>query len=66
MSDLTACRQPGCAGTIADGYCDVCGMPGEPDQLAAPLRHGIFQERHAEFATDALRALLLIRRLFCA
>lgn len=36
MSDLTACRQPGCAGTIADGYCDVCGMPGEPDQLAAP------------------------------
>jgi len=33
--------------------------------LAAPLglepvwRHGIFRERHAEFATDALRALLL-------
>ena len=27
--------------------------------LAAPLRHGIFQERQAEFATDALRALLL-------
>ncbi len=30
-----------------------------PPVLAAPLRHGIFQERHAEFATDALRALLL-------
>jgi len=35
------------------------------DQLAAPpvladaLRHGIFQERQAEFATDALRAQLL-------
>ena len=27
--------------------------------LAQALRHGIFQERHAEFATDALRALLL-------
>lgn len=27
--------------------------------LAPALRHGIFQERHAEFATDALRALLL-------
>jgi SAM-dependent methyltransferase len=27
--------------------------------FAAALRHGIFQERHAEFATDALRALLL-------
>jgi Methyltransferase domain len=27
--------------------------------LAPALHHGIFQERHAEFATDALRALLL-------
>ena len=23
------CRQPGCTGTIIDGYCDVCGMPGQ-------------------------------------
>jgi serine/threonine-protein kinase PknG len=22
------CRQPGCTGSIVDGYCDVCGMPG--------------------------------------
>ncbi|NLH69536.1 MAG: hypothetical protein GX454_05065, partial [Brooklawnia sp.] len=21
------CRQPGCSGTIVDGYCDICGMP---------------------------------------
>lgn len=21
------CRQPGCTGTIVDGYCDVCGLP---------------------------------------
>lgn len=27
--------------------------------LSPALRHGIFQERHAEFVTDALRALLL-------
>ena len=27
--------------------------------LAPALKHGIFQERHAEFATDAIRALLL-------
>ncbi len=20
------CQQPGCAGTIVDGYCDTCGM----------------------------------------
>jgi hypothetical protein len=24
---MTACRQPGCAGRIVDGYCDVCGSP---------------------------------------
>jgi hypothetical protein len=30
-----------------------------PPVFAPALRHGIFQERHAEFATDALRALLL-------
>ena len=22
------CTQPGCSGTIVDGYCDVCGSPG--------------------------------------
>ena len=30
-----------------------------PPVLALALRHGIFQERHAEFVTDALRAQLL-------
>lgn len=30
-----------------------------PDVLAEALRHGIFQERQAEFVTDALRAQLL-------
>jgi serine/threonine-protein kinase PknG len=24
---MTACMQPGCTGTIVDGYCDVCGNP---------------------------------------
>jgi len=41
-----------------------CQKEVRPQLRAAPvlapvLRHGIFQERHAEFATDALRALLL-------
>ncbi len=32
----------------------------QPSAVLAPaLKHGIFQERHAEFVTDALRALLL-------
>jgi hypothetical protein len=30
---MTACRQPGCTGTIVDGYCDVCGSPA----TAAPF-----------------------------
>lgn len=25
---MTTCTQPGCAGTIVDGWCDVCGSPG--------------------------------------
>jgi hypothetical protein len=24
---MTACTEPGCTGTIVDGYCDVCGRP---------------------------------------
>jgi serine/threonine-protein kinase PknG len=29
------CRQPGCTGTIVDGYCDVCGMPGQTMPVGA-------------------------------
>ena len=25
-----ACTQPGCTGSILDGYCDICGSPGGP------------------------------------
>lgn len=28
------CTQPGCTGTITDGYCDVCGMAPAPGQAA--------------------------------
>jgi serine/threonine-protein kinase PknG len=27
MTDAFSCDQPGCTGTILDGYCDVCGSP---------------------------------------
>jgi hypothetical protein len=30
---MTVCTQPGCIGTIVDGYCDVCGSPAS----AAPF-----------------------------
>ncbi|WP_205621013.1 hypothetical protein, partial [Intrasporangium chromatireducens] len=38
---MTRCTQPGCSGTIVDGYCDVCGMaaqssPVVPGATAAP------------------------------
>jgi serine/threonine-protein kinase PknG len=29
------CTQPGCTGTIVDGYCDICGSPGPAD--ASPV-----------------------------
>lgn len=28
------CQQPGCTGSIQDGYCDVCGMAAEPGGAA--------------------------------
>jgi serine/threonine-protein kinase PknG len=32
-----ACRQPGCTGTLQDGYCNVCGMaPGPATGASAP------------------------------
>jgi hypothetical protein len=33
---MTACTQPGCAGTIVDDYCNVCGSPaGAPQFIPA-------------------------------
>jgi len=51
MTTIT-CTQPGCTGTIVDGYCDVCGSPEgtagpagnppqSPDASAATLPAGI-------------------------
>ena len=34
---MTTCTQPGCTGTIVDGYCDVCGSPGPQQAAAAPV-----------------------------
>ncbi|MFC5753358.1 serine/threonine-protein kinase [Actinomadura rugatobispora] len=32
-----SCAEPGCSGTIVDGYCDVCGHPAaQPAAAAAP------------------------------
>lgn len=33
------CLQPGCTGTIVDGYCDVCGMPPTPGTM--PVGSGV-------------------------
>jgi serine/threonine-protein kinase PknG len=32
---MTTCTQPGCTGSIVDGYCDVCGSPGAAVQPPA-------------------------------
>ena len=33
---MTKCTQPGCPGSIVDGYCDVCGSPGPAEASQAP------------------------------
>ena len=38
MSTLERCLQPGCTGTIVDGYCDVCGLA--PTGVAASVPAG--------------------------
>ncbi len=35
---MTRCTQPGCPGTIVDGYCDVCGSPGLSGPAPAAAR----------------------------
>ncbi|GII82569.1 putative serine/threonine-protein kinase [Sphaerisporangium siamense] len=32
---MTECTQPGCAGTVVDGYCDTCGMAPAPEPAPA-------------------------------
>ncbi|HRE01992.1 MAG TPA: tetratricopeptide repeat protein [Ilumatobacteraceae bacterium] len=34
------CLQPGCTGTILDGYCDVCGLAPSPMSRTAPTASG--------------------------
>src|SRR5215218_6567531 len=35
VGGVTTCSQPGCTGTIVDGYCDVCGSPADATPLLA-------------------------------
>lgn len=37
--DGTACKQPGCTGTIEAGYCNVCGTPGDQHEVVQVVRH---------------------------
>lgn len=43
------CTQPGCTGTIVDGYCDVCGMAG----AVGPVGRGVPGSRPATRPTGA-------------
>ncbi|MFZ0530141.1 MAG: tetratricopeptide repeat protein [Propionicimonas sp.] len=47
------CRQPGCSGTIVDGYCDVCGMPGPAE--TAPAGRGREGSRPSPLPTGPCR-----------
>ena len=43
------CAQPGCTGTIVDGYCDVCGMPPAPGSM--PVGRGVAGSRPSTTAS---------------
>ncbi|HHV21777.1 MAG TPA: protein kinase [Propionibacterium sp.] len=49
---MSACSQPGCAGSVQDGYCDVCGMP--PDAPAVPATSPADADEATALAEDAL------------
>ena len=47
MTQAAKCQEPGCTGSILDGYCDVCGTPGAataPDDPAASAPPSAEQE----------------------
>lgn len=58
---LAAGVKAGAALLVVSPCChkEVRGQLTAPEVLAEALRHGIFQEREAEFVTDAIRAQLL-------
>ena len=50
---MISCQQPGCAGEILDGYCMVCGMPGEGDATAVSATDASATPADATPATTA-------------
>ena len=46
MSTIT-CQQPGCAGTVVDGYCDVCGMAPAAGTTVATAPPGLDHRKAA-------------------
>ncbi len=54
---MTACTQPGCTGTIVDGYCDVCGSPAGADPFV-PAATGASAASPAPADVPGLTAVL--------
>ncbi len=40
------CVQPGCTGTIVDGYCDICGSPGPSAGVVSPAAPAVAAPSH--------------------
>jgi len=49
---MAACQRPDCGGTIADGYCDLCGMAPSPS--AAGAGSGAKERASAQVDVDRL------------
>src|SRR5215208_5904442 len=51
VAQATACMEPGCAGTIVDNYCDVCGTPANAS-ISVP-RAGNSRRPHPHISAPA-------------
>ena len=62
MTGETRCTRPGCQGTIADGYCDDCGMAPRPESTSGTVVLGPSTERPPVEETAARGAALRPRQ----
>jgi serine/threonine-protein kinase PknG len=53
---MSACAQPGCAGAIEDGYCNVCGMAAQGARTTASTRTATGSARTGSGKTPMTRS----------
>ena len=56
---MTTCAQPGCGGTIQDGYCDTCGLAASASSGSSGSTQLVVDDvRRQQLTVEILRAAL--------